>query len=99
MDVGGVAMIVGRVVGELDDVAGVGIDERPVPHRLTVIPEPHAVQEGNRAILLRDIFDLGQAPIVCSPELAFSLGDRIGGGDGGRGRRDIGCSKKKLAKF
>ena len=77
-------------VGELDDVPSVGIHERLVPHRLTVVPDLYNVREGNRAVLLRDVFDLRRVPVVRPPEPTFSLGDRVGGGDRGGGRGDVG---------
>ena len=85
-------------VGELDDVARVCVHERLVPHRLAVVPNLHNVGESNRAILLRDIFDLRRVPVVRPPELAFSLGYRVGGRNGRRGRGDVGCGGKRSAK-
>ena len=69
-------------VGELDDVAGVGIDERLIPHGFAVIPDLHDVCEGDGTILLRDKLDLSWVPGVRPAELAFSLGDRVGRRDG-----------------
>ena len=86
-------------VSELDDVPSVGIHERLIPHGLAIVPDLHNVREGDGTILLRNIFDLGRMLVIRSPELAFSLGDRIGGGDGGRGRGDVGCGSEKLAKW
>ena len=85
-------------IAELDDVAGVGIYERLVPHCLAVVLDLHNVCEGNRTILLRDIFDLGRVAVVRPPKLTLSFGDRIGGGDGRRGRGDVGCGQKRSAK-
>ena len=81
-------------VGELDDVARVGIDERLVPHRLTVVPDLHNVGEGNGAVLLRNELELGRVLVVFCTELALSLGDRIVRRDGGGGGRHVGCSGK-----
>ena len=85
-------------VGELDDVAGVGIDERLIPHGFAVIPDLHDVCEGDGTILLRDVFDLGRVPVVRSPELALSLGDCIGDGDGRCSGRDVGCGGDRSAE-
>ena len=85
-------------VGELDEIARVRVDERLDPHGLGVVPDLYDVREGDGAVLLRDELELGRVPVVLPAELAFSLGDRIGGGDGGGRRRNVGCNGKRSAK-
>ena len=88
----------GDKVGELDDVAGVRVDEGFVPHGLGVVSDLHDVCEGDRAILLRDKLELGRVLVVFRAELAISLGDCVCGRDGGGSGRHVGCSKKTSAR-
>lgn len=76
-------------VGELYNVATVGIDERLDPHGLSVVPDLDNMGEGDGAVLLRDELELGRVLVVRSGKLALSLGDRIRGRNGGGSGRHV----------
>ena len=74
--------------GELDNGAGVRVDERLEPRAGLVVLDLNDVREGERAVLLRDELERRWVLVKLARQCALCLRDRVVERDGGSRRRN-----------
>ena len=87
----------GDKVRELDDLAGMRIDERLEPRARVLVLDLDNVCQDDRAVRLGDVFEGGRVLVVLSRERIFGFGDRVLGRDRPTSGRDRCCSGTQVS--